>query len=152
MLLSVVVFHVSPLLETVVAEETWMNLHKISGEIGVVNGLTREQWRSLGYEVVGRQQQLSNTDKNGALDKLQSLFGLGRHSMHDLLRRKSRLPGEAFRRRLRVAHLELLKRSVRRDLEKLKIERAKGSADADLESLVAEAETLLARIEEKTVW
>jgi hypothetical protein len=43
----------------------------------------------------------------------------------------------------------LIQQSVRRDLEKLRTEEAKGADDVGLKSLVAEAEALLARIDER---
>lgn len=55
----------------------------------------------------------------------------------------------AFMDRIRQAYLAALETSVRRDLERLKAEEAKGSRDAGLTDLVAEAQDILARIAER---
>lgn len=56
-----------------------------------------------------------------------------------------------FIEQIRQAYLDTLAASVRRDLEALKIEQAKGERDAGLETLITEAEALLAKIAEKKV-
>lgn len=86
-------------------------------------------------------------DSEGAMHRAERLFGLGYWPQWNL-RHKRRGTWE-FIERVRHAYLAMLEQSVRRDLEKLKIERAKGAPDAGIAGLVAEAEALLARIREK---
>jgi hypothetical protein len=86
-------------------------------------------------------------DSEGAMHRAESLFGLSYWSQHTL-RHKHRA-SFPFMARVHAAYVAMLERSVRRDMEALKIEQAKKDDDADLARLVAEAEALLAEIEKR---
>lgn len=83
-------------------------------------------------------------DSEGAMYRAQQKFGLPYWSQWNL-RHKSRASAP-FLVQLHRAYLEAIQNTVRRDLEYLKTEEAKGAEDASLEGLVAEAESLLAKI------
>jgi hypothetical protein len=86
-------------------------------------------------------------DSDGAMHRAERVFGLPYWSQWNL--RHKRRATIAFMQRVREAYLTTIERSVRRDLECLKAEKIKGADDVGLESLVAEAEALLARISER---
>ena len=86
-------------------------------------------------------------DMEAAMYRLQAKYGLDFWAQWQVRHRNG---GTAkFFARARLAWLDALQKSVRRDLELLRIEQAKGADDADLECLVTEAETLLAKIQAK---
>lgn len=89
-------------------------------------------------------------DTEAAMYRLQAKYGLD-YWKQWMARYKRSASGD-FIEQLRQAYLSALERSVRRDLESLKIEEAKGGTrDADLASLVIEAETLLEKIQKRRV-
>jgi hypothetical protein len=83
-------------------------------------------------------------DSEGAMHRAERLFGLPYWSQHRLRYRRAGTP--AFIERVRQAYLSMLEQSVRRDLECLKTQQAKGSVDADTTDLILEAKDLLARL------
>ena len=83
-------------------------------------------------------------DSEGAMHRAERQFGLPYWSQH-ALRYKRRATAD-FISRVRQAYLSMLEVSVRRDLERLRTEQAKGNADARLASLILEAENLLSRM------
>lgn len=86
-------------------------------------------------------------DSEGAMHRAESMFGLPYWSQHALrYKRRVTIP---FMQRVHQAYLHIIETSVRRDLERLRIEQSKGDTDAALAGLVAEAEALLARISER---
>ena len=82
-----------------------------------------------------------------AMHKAERLYGLGYWQQFRL--RYRRLASPDFVERVRQAYLTTLEQSVRRDLESLKTQQTAGKNDASIESLVLEAESLLARIRDK---
>ncbi len=87
-------------------------------------------------------------DSEGAMHRADRMFGLPYWQQFRLRYRRAATP--AFVERVRQAYLTLLEQSVRRDLQCLQTEQAKGNTDADIEGLVLEAEDLLARIKSRT--
>jgi hypothetical protein len=83
-------------------------------------------------------------DSEGAMHRAERQFGLPYWSQHGL-RYKRRATSE-FIERVRQAYLSMLEASVRRDLDKLKIERARGNDSARIQNLIVEAENLLSRM------
>ena len=88
--------------------------------------------------------------KEWAMRVLEQRFGLSFWAQQDLHYRPERKPSIPFLLRLREAYLSALERSVRRDLEVLKAEKARGDDAADLERLLAEAEALVAELEARS--
>ena len=84
-----------------------------------------------------------------AMRRLEQLFGLPFGAQWNLRYRRDRKPSPGFALRMRQAYLAMLERSVRRDIEALKVEAAKGDDAADCMRLVSEAEALLAEIGER---
>ena len=86
-------------------------------------------------------------DSEGAMRRAESRFGLGYWSQWNL--RYKRQASQKFCAKVRQSYLALLERSVRRDIQELENQGAANDTNAfetDLAGLVAEAETLLARI------
>jgi hypothetical protein len=98
----------------------------------------------LHREMVDREARASG-DTESAMRRLEAKYGLDYWSQW-VCRYKRKVTPQ-FAVKLHGAYLDLVERSVRRDLEALRIEQAKGAADNDLDSLVAEAEALLAKIQ-----
>ncbi|HSM42021.1 MAG TPA: hypothetical protein VK862_14810 [Afifellaceae bacterium] len=94
-------------------------------------------------EMVDREARASG-DTESAMRRLEARYGLDYWSQWVCRYKRTVTP--QFATKLHGAYLDLVERSVRRDLEALKIEQAKGAADDDVASLVAEAKTLLAKI------
>lgn len=88
-------------------------------------------------------------DTEAAMYRLQAKYGLD--YWKQWMARYKRSASSEFIEQLRQAYLSTLERSVRRDLEALKIEKAKDLGDVGLADLIAEAETLLAKIQRKKV-
>jgi len=86
-------------------------------------------------------------DGEGAMRRAEAMFGLPYWSQWNL--RHKRRASPSFMDRVREAYVSMVERSVKRDLEVLKTEQAKGADDAALAGLVAEAEALLARMAER---
>ena len=86
-------------------------------------------------------------DAEGAMHRAERIYGLAYWPQWNL--RHKRRATDGFIRRVHQAYLAMLESSVRRDLMALKTEQARGAGDAGIESLVAEAEALLARIAER---
>ena len=84
-------------------------------------------------------------DSEGAMRRAEASFGLSYWAQWRL-RYRRKATGQ-FIAQISQAYTAMLRKSVKRDLEQLKIDQAKGDTDDDLQSLIAEAETLLARIE-----
>lgn len=88
-------------------------------------------------------------DSDGAMHRAERMFGLSYWSQFNLRhKRKATVP---FMAAVHAAYVAMLEKSVRSDLQELKIEQAKNDDDADLARLVAEAETLLAEIQARKV-
>ena len=89
-------------------------------------------------------------DIENAMRRLESKYGLDFWTQWGL---RYRPPVEVKDRsligRIRQAYLDMIARSVRRDLEALKSEQAKGADDDALTGLIAETETLLEKLQEK---
>lgn len=96
------------------------------------------------HQVILGRLMLGPGDSDGAMHRAERQFGLAYWSQWNL--RHKRRATTTFMDRVRQAYLTLLTTSVRCDLKKLEIEKAKGCADAALESLIGEAETLLAKL------
>lgn len=87
-------------------------------------------------------------DSEGAMHRAERMFGLPYWSQFRLRYRRAASP--AFVQRVRQAYLSTLEQSVRRDLESLKTQQSAGNNNASVQSLIVEAENLLARISSKT--
>lgn len=103
---------------------------------------------SIHREMVDREARASG-DTESAMRRLEARYGLDYWSQW-VCRYKRRVTPR-FAAQLHGAYLDLIERSVRRDLAALRSEQAKGAADDDLGSLVAEAAALLARLEARKV-
>lgn len=102
----------------------------------------REDYRKLlAREYRGRG------DMEAAMYRLQTKYGLDFWSQWQVRHRNGGTP--KFFVQARLAWLDALQKSVRRDLEALRIEQAKGGEDAGLADLITEAEALLAKIDAK---
>lgn len=89
-------------------------------------------------------------DVENAMFRLQSEYGLDYWRQWQLKYRKQAC--KEFIEQIRQAYLNMLERSVRREVEALKIEQAKEcGANAGNPDLIAEAENLLAKIHAKRV-
>ena len=99
----------------------------------------------LHREMVDREARASG-DTESAMRRLEARYGLDYWSQWVCRYKRKTTPG--FAMQLRGAYLDLVERAVRRDLAALEIEqRLKGAdTDADLGSLLAEAEAILAKI------
>ena len=87
------------------------------------------------------------SDSEGAMHRLQSKFGLDYWTQWSLRYRAPKRVAHDVAVLVKQAHTKMLEQSVKRDLGLLEIEMMKGTSDADLEGLMAEAESLLAKIE-----
>jgi hypothetical protein len=101
------------------------------------------------YKAILAREMRGPGDMEAAMYRLQSKRGLDYWKQWML--KYKRAAGKDFVEQIRQAYLDTLAASVRRDLEALRIEQAKGAADAGLENLISEAEALLAKIEAKKV-
>ncbi len=102
------------------------------------------------YKKVLAREVRGPGDVEDAMYRLQTFQGLDYWRQWQLKYRKQAC--EEFVEQVRQAYLGMLERSVRRDIEALKIEQAKDSrSDAGNTDLIAEAETLLAKIQAKKV-
>ncbi len=110
------------------------------GEVSAV-----EQYsRMLEHETRGGR------DVRKAMRRLETVYGIPYWSAWNALNKKTRPPSRTFVDRVGEAYLKWLKRAVRGDLERIRIELTKmGEPDAGLKDLETEAEALLARIDEK---
>lgn len=97
-----------------------------------------------------RRETRGPGDTENAMRRLEVRYGLDYWTQWGLrYRPPTEVRDRSLIERVRQAYLDTLARSVKRDAEAFKTEQAKGDADADLESLVAESEALLARIAAK---
>jgi hypothetical protein len=83
-------------------------------------------------------------DSEGAMHRADRMFGLPYWAQHRL--RYRRAATAAFIERVRQAYLSTLEQSVKRDIECLRTQQAKGNGDAATQDLIVEAEDLLARL------
>ena len=112
-------------------------------EIGKGAELEIAQARQVHQGLLARLMQ-GPGDSDGAMHRAELKFGLSYWSQWNL-RHKGRATVQ-FISQLHSAYRATVENSVKRDLEYLKTEQAKGASDAALESLLAEAESLLAKI------
>jgi hypothetical protein len=82
-----------------------------------------------------------------AMHRAERVYGLSYWQQFALRYKKRATP--AFIERVRQAYLSTLQQSVRRDLECLRTQAAKGSEDASIQELIVEAEDMLARLESR---
>lgn len=101
------------------------------------------------YRTILAKEMRGPGDMEAAMYRLQAKRGLD--YWRQWMLRYKRSACADFVEQIRQAYLDTLAASVRRDLEALRIEQAKGASDAHLENLVAEAETLLAKIQARKV-
>lgn len=97
-------------------------------------------------ELLAREMR-GPADREAAMHRLQARYGLDFWTQWGLRYRPPKRVTADLMSRIRGAYLSMLEQSVRRDVETLKIEAAKGTDDADLQGLAAQAENLLAEIE-----
>lgn len=83
-------------------------------------------------------------DSEGAMHRAERQFGLPYWSQFNL--RYKKRASVTFVERVHQAYLSILEQSVRRDLDRLKTEKARGGGDARIEGLIVEAENLLGRL------
>ena len=101
--------------------------------------IAREQ-----HQVILSRLMTGPGDSEGAMHRAERMFALPYWCQFNLrFKHRASLP---FMAKVHGAYVSMLERSVKRDLEALKIERAKQDDEADLARLIAEAETLLAEI------
>jgi len=113
-----------------------------SGEVEMTVTTARDQHHALISHLM-----TGPGDSEGAMHRAERLFGLNYWAQFRL--RYRRLASPDFVERVRQAYLSTLEQSVRRDLESLKRQQTAGNNDASIQSLVVEAEGLLARIKSK---
>lgn len=85
-------------------------------------------------------------DLENAMRRLEAKYGLSYWWQWNLRYKRPERVEPGFAQRLQLAYFDMLARSVSKDVAALKTEQAKGLGDDDLESLLAEATALLARI------
>lgn len=102
----------------------------------------------LHREIVAREAR-GPGDVENAMRRLEAKYGLDFWSQW--VCRYRRKTTNDFATKIQMVWVDLLGRSVKRDLEALRIEEAKGrkNAETELADLVSEAEALLARIAAK---
>lgn len=89
-------------------------------------------------------------DTENAMRRLESKYGIDFWTQWGLRYRPPvEIRDRSLIERIRQAYLDMIAGSVRRDLQALKAEQAKGADDNALTGLIAEAETLLEKLEEK---
>ena len=102
------------------------------------------------YRAILAKEMRGPGDLEGAMYRLQAKRGLD--YWRQWMLRYKRSACADFVEQIRQTYLDTLAASVRRDIEILRIEQAKDSAsDAGNTDLIAEAETLLAKIQAKKV-
>ena len=101
------------------------------------------------YKDLLAREMRGPSDSEGAMHRLQAKFGLDYWTQWALRYRSPRRIAHDVVLLVEAAHLRMIEQSVRRDLVYLKTEIARGGADADVGSLVAQAESLLAKIATK---
>lgn len=113
--------------------------------------------KSLRMEVITAYRDLLSremkgpADAEGAMHRIQSKYGLDYWVQWGLRFRPPKKITTDLSERVRQAYLAAIESSVRKDLARLQIEIARDGDDAALESLVSEAQDLLARIAQKKV-
>jgi hypothetical protein len=112
-------------------------------EIGKGRDVEIAQARQIHQGLISRLMQ-GPGDSEGAMHRAEQKFGLSYWGQWNL-RHKGRATLQ-FISQLHNAYLSTVESSVRRDLEYLKCEQARGENDAALADLVVEAEILLAEI------
>jgi hypothetical protein len=119
-------------------------MSQISFEDGKVTVVALEMLRTM----VAREAR-GPGDVENAMRRLESKYGLDFWTQWGLRYRPPvEIKDRSLIERIRQAYLDMIARSVRRDVEALKLERAKGADDAALTGLISEAETLLEKLEE----
>lgn len=110
-----------------------------------VDGVSVEDARKM-HEIMLARAMTGPGDSEGAMHRLQAMFGLDYWQQHNL--RYQRRGSIFFLKRVRQSYLACLEWSVRRDLANLEKEQG---LDAAVDRLKAEAESLLAEIKAKKV-
>lgn len=89
-------------------------------------------------------------DIENAMRRIESRYGLEFWTQWGWrYRPPTEIKDRSLIERVRQAYLDMMVRSVRRDLQALKAEEAKGADDDALTDLIGEAETLLAKLQAK---
>jgi len=101
------------------------------------------------YKDLLAREMRGPSDSEGAMHRLQTKYGLDYWTQWALRYRSPKRIAHDVVLLVEAAHLRMVEQSVKRDLEYLKTEIAKGADDADVGSLVAQAENLLAQIAKK---
>lgn len=101
------------------------------------------------YRELLAREMTGPADCEGAMHRLQSKYGIDYWVGWCLKYRPPKSVAHETVRKIQAAYFAMLEQSVRRDLLKLEIEIARGDADAGAESLVVEAQKLLAKIAER---
>jgi len=100
------------------------------------------------YRALLAREMRGSVDTESAMHRIQTKYGLDYWQQWSLkYRQPKKLAGELIAR-VHAAYVSTVEQSVRRDVEYLKTEIARGRADAGIKSLMAEAESLLAKIQE----
>lgn len=110
-----------------------------------VGGVSVDRARKM-HEIMLARAMTGPGDSEGAMHRLQAMFGLDYWQQHNL--RYQRRGSISFRQRVRQSYFACLEWSVRRDLANLQNEQ---ELDAAVDRLKAEAESLLAQIAAKRV-
>lgn len=89
------------------------------------------------------------SDSESAMHRIQAKYGIDYWTQWGLRFRPPKKVSADLIERVRQAYLATLEQSVRRDIARLEIEAAKGADDAAFKDLVAEAQGVLAKIQER---
>jgi hypothetical protein len=102
------------------------------------------------HRVMVARESRGPGDTENAMRRLEAKYGLDFWTQWGLRYRPPvEIKDRSLIERIRQAYLDMMARSVRRDLEALKAEQAKGADDAALTDLIVEAETVLERLQAK---
>ena len=99
-------------------------------------------------EILAREMR-GPSDTESAMHRIQTKYGIDYWQQWGLRFRPPKRVTAELIERVRQAYLSALQSSVKKDIQRLQIEAAKGDTDAALESLLAESEMLLAKIAKK---
>lgn len=101
------------------------------------------------YKDLLAREMRGPSDTEAAMHRIQTKWGIDYWAQWSLRYRQPKRLAADLVERVRQASLSSLEQSIRRDIERLKIEAALG--DADFADLIVEAESLLAKIAAKRV-
>ena len=104
---------------------------------------------SATYRDLLAREMRGPADAEGAMHRIQAKYGIDYWLQWGLRFRPLKKITTELVERVRQAYLAALESSVRKDIQRLQIEAAKGNGDAALEDLIHQAQDVLAKIAEK---